>query len=338
MNSGARATLVAIMLLSWWAVAPGAAQDGAEPDKRIGILLAAGDISACYHKDRKYKQVAELIQQEVGKAHHLPVAVLALGDLAYSNRKKNGKLAPPFYADCFEEFKATWGAHYDRLLPVPGNHDYSDDPPNAAVYRAYFQETLAALGADKDGHFYAITFPQGHADGWLLAALNFYRDRQRQEEWLRSARTNSKAKCVLLFAHPFLLSSGHHGRKFPNWTYKDMQPFAEIALQQGATLLVTAHDHDYERFARHDAAGNEDVDGLGSFVAGTGGAHLYHVPDDKRHPLSRAFQNKSAGLLKLELYPDGYTSSFVAIDGSAPDVQTHWQECAKRPAAVDPQF
>ncbi len=45
---------------------PGAAQQGTQPDRRIGILLAAGDIAACYHKDRKYKEVADLIRAEVG--------------------------------------------------------------------------------------------------------------------------------------------------------------------------------------------------------------------------------------------------------------------------------
>jgi hypothetical protein len=215
------------------------------------------------------------------------------------------------------------------LLPVPGNHDYSDDPSNGDVYQAYFKERLAALGADKDGHFYATTFPQGHADGWLLAAVNFYRDRSRQEEWLLSALKNSTAKCDLIFTHPFLSSSGDHGREMPNWTYNRMQSFMNIAVQQRATLLVTAHDHDYERFARQDAAGSKVADGVGSFVVGTGGAHLYSVPDEKRHPLSKAFQNKVAGLLKIELYPGRYASSFIAIDGSSLDVVAESQECAK---------
>ncbi len=89
-----------------------------------------------------------------------------------------------------------------------------------------------------------------------------------------------------------------------------------IAIEHGATLLVTSHDHDYERFARWNIAGSETADGLGSFVVGTGGAHLYGIPDNRRRPLSRAFQNTFLGLLKLELYRDGYTSSFVAIDGT----------------------
>jgi hypothetical protein len=329
MSSCARVFCVAIMLLARWE--PSLAQEGTEPDKRIGILLAAGDITACYHKNRKYKEVAELIQREVDKAAGLPVAVLVLGDVAYSNRNKKGKLIAPFYADCFKEFKTLWGtAHYERLLPVAGNHDYSDDPTNS-VYQGYFQERFTALNADKDTQFYATTFPQGNADGWLLAAVNFYRDRKSQEGLLRTALTNSKAKCVLVFSHPFLMSSGEHGRKEPSWTYTKMEPFKKIAVEQGATLLVTAHDHDYERFARQDAAGNEVAGGLGSFVVGTGGAHLYGVPDDKRHSLSRAFQNTAAGLLKLELYPDRYTSSFVTIDGTVLDPQTEPQDCSKRP-------
>lgn len=324
MKSCARAMLIATMLLPWWEIGRSTAQEGADPDRRIGILLAAGDITACYHKDRKYKEVSALIQQEVGKAATLPLAVLVLGDVAYADSDKHT------YADCFEEFESSWGSHYGRLLPTPGNHDYSDDPSNGGVYQAYFGERLAKLVADKDAHFYATTFPPGRADGWLLAAVNFYRDRARQEEWLRSTLANSTAKCVLIFTHPFLSSSGHHGRDLPNWTYDKMQRFMNIAVQQRVTLLVTAHDHDYERFARQGAAGNEVVDGVGSFVVGTGGAHLYPVPDKKRHPLSRAFQNELAGLLKIELYPDHYTSSFIAIDGFSLDVVSEPQKCANR--------
>jgi hypothetical protein len=105
MKSCARAMLIAAMLFPWWEIGRATAQEGADPDKRIGILLAAGDIAACYHKDRKYKEVSELIQREVDKAAHLPLAVLVLGDVAYANPdKKSGKSVPPFYAEYFKEF------------------------------------------------------------------------------------------------------------------------------------------------------------------------------------------------------------------------------------------
>ena len=338
MNSCIRVFFAATILHFGFGVGLSSAQEGTEPDSRIGILLAAGDITACYHKDRKYREVAELIQQEIDNAAGLPVGILVLGDIAYANpKKKNGKNIPPLYADCFDEFKRTWGVHYERLFPVAGNHDYSDDP-TGSVYKKYFHERLKALGADKDTQFYSTKFPQDHSNGWFLAAVNYYRNPKRQENLLQTALTNSKAKCALVFSHPFLSSSGNHGRKHLKkingqlrWTYAEMEPFMKIAVEQGATLLLTAHDHDYERFARQDAAGNEVPGGLGSFVVGTGGAHLYGVPDDKRHPLSRAFQNTSAGLLKLELYPDRYTSSFVAADGTVLDAQTEPQDCSKRP-------
>ncbi len=59
-----------------------------------------------------------------------------------------GKLTSPTYADCFNDFKITWGAHYERLLPVEGNHDVSDDP-TGNVYQDYFKKRLKALGAEE---------------------------------------------------------------------------------------------------------------------------------------------------------------------------------------------
>lgn len=325
------AMIGAALLSSLWCMEPSSAQEGADPDRRIGVLLAAGDIAGCFQADRDYQKVAELIQKEIDKAGQRPLAVLVLGDVAYSNRTAGGNLASPSYADCLADFKATWGVHHERLLPVPGNHDYSDDPDDGAAFQDHFRDTLSALNADEASLFYATNFPPGHPDAWLLAAINFYRDRNRQQDLLRSALQNSTTKCALIFSHPFLHSSGNHGRRLTNWTYERMQPFMDIAAEQGATLLVTAHDHDYERFARQDAAGNEAAKGVGTFVVGTGGAHLYSVPDENRHPLSRAFQNDDAGVLKIEIYPDRYTSSFLAIDGSVFDAVSEPQECSPRP-------
>jgi hypothetical protein len=72
--------------------------------------------------------MAAQIQKEIDATEGLPVGILALGDLAYADYAKK-KPVPGTYGSCFESFEATWGVHKDRIFPVPGNHDYSDDIP-----------------------------------------------------------------------------------------------------------------------------------------------------------------------------------------------------------------
>jgi hypothetical protein len=283
-------TLAASFLL---AGTPACAQTG-DP---IGVILAAGDIAGCFQADRKYKEVAELIGKEVEGAK-VPVAVLALGDLAYANRKDN-KIVPPTYADCFEEFKATWGKYQELILPVPGNHDYSDDPTKAGVFKAYFAATLSKLAAHPDGLFYSTRFPANRPDGWLLATLNLYatgKAATEQKKWITGQLAAKEPRCVLVFAHPFINSSGHHGVKAKPkaMTLKDMVPFFKIMHDGAATVLVAGHDHDLEQFDRQDTKGKAATTGVRSFVVGTGGASLYKISDPKTHKLKKTHPRSQA--------------------------------------------
>jgi hypothetical protein len=310
----------------------GHAQEGASPDQRIGVLLAAGDIAGCFQAGSRYKEVAALIGKEVARVGGIPVGVLVLGDLAYANRKA-GKIVPPLYAECFQDFVKHWGEpHHDALLPVPGNHDVSDDPSQGGVFRKFFEKRLMALSADPTASFYATRFPDV-PDGWLVAGLNYYVGRDRQKVWLKGRLAQSRERCVLVFTHAFLNSSGHHGRTLPNGTNPDMQPFMNIMNDAGATVLVTAHDHHLEQFKRQDRTGkpvSAEAKGVRSFLVGTGGAQLYRVPDQKRHLMSEFFSNKTWGVLKLELYADRYTWSFVDVSGKTIDLPVGAESCNAR--------
>ena len=112
-------------------------------EKPIGILLAAGDIATCANDETKSgKATAELIKAELAKASaldpNIEVRVLALGDLAYDSGTTRA----------FDCFNATWGQFKDKILPVPGNHDYGTN--RGAAYFKYFDTTLKTLKADRD--------------------------------------------------------------------------------------------------------------------------------------------------------------------------------------------
>ena len=73
----------------------------------------------------------------------------------------------------------------------------------------------------------------------------------------------------------------------------------------GADVVLAGHDHHYERLA--------PIDGIRSFVVGTGGRS--HYPVLRRLPTSRALDWTTYGVLRLRLRPDGYEWRFLAVAG-----------------------
>jgi hypothetical protein len=52
----------------------------------------------------------------------------------------------------------------------------------------------------------------------------------------------ARSPCILAYYHHPPYSSGLHG------SYQSMEPFLGLALGRGTDVVLSAHDHDYERF------------------------------------------------------------------------------------------
>jgi hypothetical protein len=79
-------------------------------------------------------------------------------------------------------------------------------------------------------------------------------------------------------------------------------------------LVVSGHDHGYERFLPLDADGGLDTAaGTVQFIAGTGGGG--GVEYDVWHAGSAVRDGESLGVLKLTLRPDGYDWRFLPAAG-----------------------
>jgi hypothetical protein len=244
------------------------------------ILLAVGDIAYC--NGSADELVGEL-------AARLPGTIALLGDNAYPRG------APEDYATCFDP---TWGGLRDRLRPVPGNHEY--ETRAAAAYFAYFGADVGNLGEG----WYSYNL-----GAWHVIALNSECGAIRgcgrgspELTWLVADLAAHPAACTLAYWHHARWSSGRHGDN------KMTDPLWDALATAGADIVLSGHDHDYERMA--------PIDGMRSFVVGTGGRSLYPWPGSPE-PSTAVRANDTYGLLQLTLGATDYSWRFVPASGGS---------------------
>jgi hypothetical protein len=242
-------------------------------------LVAAGDIAGCWW--RGDEATARLLD-------HIGGAVLTLGDNVYQDG------SPAQYARCFAP---TWGRHRSRIHPAVGNHD--DRTASAGPYYDYFG---AAAGPRGKGWY---SFDH---EGWHVVVLNTETaigEGSEQLGWLRADLAAHPVKCTVVAMHRPRFSSGDHGDS------RRVFDAFRVLYAAGVDLVLSGHDHDYERFVPQDTAGRADPrQGVRQFVVGTGGAPFYRFRDAVSRN-SEAHQNRVHGVLRLVFHPDGYDWEFV---------------------------
>lgn len=210
-------------------------------------------------------------------------AVLTLGDNTYPV----GKLAE--FTDCYGP---TWGRFKAITYPAPGNHEYAGG--RASGYFSYFGERVGK------GYY---SFELGD---WHLVSLNSNLDgaaQQAQLDWLKADLAAHPAHCTLAYWHHPVFSSGFHGGS------PRMREAWRLLQAAGAALVLSGHDHDYERFAPQDVEGRPGPTGLRQFVVGTGGAQLTPFLFAKANSERR--ENSRSGVLRLTLSKGAYAWEFL---------------------------
>lgn len=264
----------------------------AKPTPTHATIYAAGDIADCrkvpVEKSGAVK-TAKIIQ--AGLQAKPDAWVVTLGDNTYPIG------APKEFNDCYDK---TWGAFKSRTLPSPGNHDYG-----VPLAHGYFNYFGALAGDDQRGYY------SRKIGSWQLLSLNSNvrgAEMMQQLHWLKEELQQKRAHCTLAFWHHPVFSTGGHGDNTV------MRKAWEILVQEKADLVLTGHDHSYERLVPLNAVGDVDeTQGIRSFVVGTGGAYL--GPMFFPRATTEVRQNDAQGVLKLELSAQGYQWEFLAVDG-----------------------
>jgi hypothetical protein len=283
-----------------------------EPTGFDPVIAAAGDI-ACEPSDPFWNgglgrggRCQQLATSNVLLGMDL-AAVLVLGDVQYDD----GTL-PKFLAG----FDPSWGRVKSLLHPVPGNHDYR--VPGAAGYFDYFNGVGRADGpaGRRDQGWYSFD-----VGAWHIVALNSECSEppshpqvadcapgSPQERWLRADLATHPRTCTLAFWHHPLASSGIEvGNAAMDALYQALSDY-------NVDLLLTGHDHAYERFGPLGPGLVPDpVHGIRQFVVGTGGKSLQGA---RIATVGSELRGAAYGVLRLTLHPGSYDWSFAPAAGA----------------------
>jgi tartrate-resistant acid phosphatase type 5 len=193
---------------------------------------------------RSADDVATLIKQ------WSPDAVVTTGD----NNYPSGSAATidANIGNRYREFFTPGPNGEQRFIPVLGNHDW--DTANAQPYLDYFQlPGNERYYTTRRGpvEFFVVDSDSREPDGITATST--------QGRWLQQSLANSSAPWkIVAFHHPPYSSSATHGS-----TAALQWPFQEW----GADLILSGHDHAYERIERNGAT---------YIVNGAGGQSLYN--------------------------------------------------------------
>jgi uncharacterized protein YcfJ len=247
------------------------------------VLVGAGDIAECGTTGDE--ATANLLDNIAG-------TVFTAGDNAYND----GSAAN--YSQCYAP---SWGRHKARTRPSPGNHDY-----RTAGASGYFDYYGSAAGSAGLGYY---SYNLGN---WHIISLNSNISMSAgstQEQWLRADLAASNKPCTLAYwHHPRFASGSHHGSS------TTPQPLWQALYDANAEIVISGHEHNYERFAPQTPTGAADASrGIREFIVGTGGTDFY--PSGTAIANSQVRNSGTWGVLKLTLSSNGYSWQFIPVAG-----------------------
>ena len=211
----------------------------------------------------------------------MPGTVAVLGDAVYERGTATE------FRDCY-----AWRRFRGRTRAALGNHEYGS--PGARPAKAYFRLPERGYYSYELGTWHIVVLNSNCRPAGGCATGS------PQQRWLAADLERSAAACTLAYWHHPRFSAGLHGSD------RTMAALWSTLARAGADVVLAGHDHHYERFA--------PIDGIRSFVVGTGGRSSYPVLWRLR--TSVVVNATTAGVLRLTLRGNAYSWRFVPVPDS----------------------
>lgn len=230
-------------------------------------------------------------------------AVAPLGDLQYPD----GRLE--YFMQAYDP---SWGVYASKTYPVPGNHEYNI--AGAQGYFDYWTSKGRPTGVSGQGYY---SYDLG---GWHVIALNSSRscsevpcaEGSPQNNWLETDLAATTKSCILAYwHHPRFNSGSGHGDA------PATAPLWDDLYAARADVVLSGHEHNYQRYAKQDPAARAVSNGIRQFVVGSGGSRL--TPMGIEDPNFEYGNGDDFGVLKLTLASTSYSWQFVNIAGTVLD-------------------
>ncbi len=217
-----------------------------------------------------------------------PDLIITTGDNNYPHGQKSmiDSHIGQFYADFIYPYHGEYksDAEINRFFPSLGNHDVWTKKGEA--YLDYF-----TLPGNERYYTFNWDFVQFFALNSNAMEPDGFRKDSAQALWLENEIKSSETQWQIVYFHQPPYSSGIHGStEYMRWPFKNW----------GVDLVISGHDHTYERF---------EIDGLTYIVNGLGGHSIYDFVDIL--PESQVRYNSSYGALLVEAFPERITFQFV---------------------------
>jgi hypothetical protein len=247
---------------------------------------------------------------DLAAGQHLD-AVFGLGDYQYEEARRS---------DYSTVYGPTWGRLRSITRPALGNQEYKVHDAN--TFTAYFGGR--APDATKGWYSYDL-------GTWHVVVLNSNCEivggcgvGSPQMTWLTADLQRDHHRCTVAYWHHPRWSTGLYGGDS-----RTDELWRTVALAH-VDLVLSAHEHDFERFRPIGVDGKAAADGITSFVVGTGGQAVYG-PDATAGggALAPARRQQAAnsevrlddqhGVLLLSLADGSFDWRFVGLDGTVHD-------------------